>query len=165
MTQYYTEARVYTVLIYWALGCIACCPLSADAFVLPSFTRNKMRKTTLGGTGVASCFSRLYRRFYDSIGGLLSHLRKRGNLVIFFDVDNEWEYEDVARTYNGEVDGLMTDYPTKLNDWIHQRSGKNKARRSSSMRDKASRKEEEPSGDLEMLILNEDGEMPIVVFK
>ena len=69
------------------------------------------------------------------------------------------------RIYNGEIDGLMTDYPTELNDWVLRKSGKKKAKRSNSKRDKASKKKEEPSGDLEMLILNEDDEMPIVVFK
>jgi len=49
---------------------------------------------------------------------LYRHLRKREVIVIVWVLNHESEWEE-ALTYAPEIDGMMTDCPTKLKAFIH----------------------------------------------
>lgn len=49
---------------------------------------------------------------------LYRHLRKRGATVIVWVLNQDSEWEE-ALTFAPEIDGMMTDCPTKLKAFIH----------------------------------------------
>jgi len=84
---------------------------------------------------------------------MTSHLKKRGNSVTFWTLNRTPDFTEVWKEYGSEgIDGIMTDYPTRLKLWSDARRP-----------DKA----ESKHVDLEMLLINsDDSEGPsLVVFK
>ena len=50
--------------------------------------------------------------------GLFRHLRSRGYVIVLWTVNTEEEFQQMLDWYGDDIDGVMTDFPQKLNKWI-----------------------------------------------
>jgi hypothetical protein len=55
------------------------------------------------------------------------HLRKRGVLVVVWVLNSEEEFQE-ALSYGEDLDGIMTDRPSKLREFVNLLSNKDSSR-------------------------------------
>ena len=77
-------------------------------------------------SGRASCFGKcmvkIAKRTLKNQKSLMQHLKKRGCVTTLWVQNTDKEFEEVLETFgkqkDGALDGIMTDYPSKLNEFI-----------------------------------------------
>jgi len=120
--QFFSGWQVLLVYILYFLGLLWLYPLPADAFMAPLFTVEKAKI----GAKLLGARKRFIVRLLMYLVGLMSansaylfrHLRARGVVVVLWVLNSEDEFEEAVEM--GEIDGVMTDEPTKLRAFVEQ---------------------------------------------
>ncbi|CAH1802610.1 unnamed protein product [Owenia fusiformis] len=102
------------VLLFYT-GLLPFIPLRGQYYemIMPSIILDKTHAPTLTSKGV-----RLLIRILDSMimnGSLIRHLNKRGIQTYFWVLNEDSEFE---KAFNYGAVGVMTDFPTKLKNWL-----------------------------------------------
>ena len=100
-------------------------PLPSDAFLVPLITTEKVRmfNEVIEKRGRHAMIGRmmlvLMAALIRNSKNLYRHLRKRGVIVVVWVLNEESEFEE-ALDYAPEIDGIMTDCPTKLKEFAQR---------------------------------------------
>ena len=120
--QFYSFAQVLLVYILYWLGFLFLYPLPADAFMVPLITRHKVKYFRSGTTTfIYSILLVILCAALRNSKNLYKHLRQRGVLVIVWVLNEDEEFLEAMETYGPEIDGMMTDCPSKLKSFIFER--------------------------------------------
>ena len=119
-------------LLYYT-GLLFLYPLPADAFMVPLMTKTKVRifKYSLKKRGANLLMRMVFMVLCALIQNskhLYRHLRRRGVTVIVWVLNEEDEFEE-ALLFAPEIDGMMTDCPTRLREFVKNqvKTGLNKS--------------------------------------
>lgn len=113
---------LFTYFLYFT-GLLFLYPLPADAFMVPLWTRYKIvtlsrmfkdrnilfRMVAVGMFALVRNSRSLYR-----------HLRARGVPVIVWVLNEEEEFQEALDCYGADIDGMMTDCPSKLLEFVNR---------------------------------------------
>lgn len=122
--QFYTSTQVlWTYLLYYT-GLLFLFPIPADAFMVPLFTKSKLKligKLLARKGWIARFVMVLVRIVTMNSKYLYRHLRARGVMVCVWVLNEDDEFEE-ALSFCPEIDGMMTDCPTRLKEFIKMRN-------------------------------------------
>jgi hypothetical protein len=68
-----------------------------------------------------SCFVNIFRCVHNCSKRLFAHLRARGNWTLIWVVNSEVEMQECHDKFADELDGLMTDCPTQLMEFVQSK--------------------------------------------
>jgi glycerophosphoryl diester phosphodiesterase len=74
------------------------------------------------------CFVNLFRCVHNCSKRLFAHLRARGNWTVIWVVNSKVDMQECYDKFGNEVDGLMTDSPIELVDFVNSKSTTNNDR-------------------------------------
>ena len=123
--QFFSSGQTLLVYLLYYLGLLFLYPLPADAFMVPLFTTEKLRffRKQLVKRGRDSLLGRmlvvLLGVLIRNSKNLYRHLRARGVIVVVWVLNEVSEFEE-ALDYAPEIDGMMTDYPTRLVEFVEK---------------------------------------------
>lgn len=89
----------------------------------PALTRSQKNKlpAKLAEKGKSGCLITfaiwLFRRIFANSKGLYRHLKARGNATLIWVLNDDADFDEVQSNFGSSLDGIMTDYPTKLSNW------------------------------------------------
>ena len=121
--QFYSAAQTLLVYVLYYLGLLFLYPLPSDAFMVPIMTKHKVRlfgkilKNRGSGIFVKMLFLVVAAMVRNS-RGLYRHLRARGVLVVLWVANEDEEYLEAAEIFGDDIDGIMTDRPQALWEWV-----------------------------------------------
>lgn len=124
--QFFSATQCIWVYFLYYTGLLFLCPLPADVFMVPLFTKSKLH---MMGKMLKhrSCLLRvivvILRIMTMNSKYLYRHLRKRGVLVVVWVLNEDEEFEE-ALSFGDDIDGMMTDCPSKLRNFIKARNEK-----------------------------------------
>lgn len=105
----------YTILtcVAYFFGVLQFCPFRHYSFWYPFFGPDQLRVICqiLGNKWKHRCICKLYRCLTWCMKPMFWHLRRRGVLVMFWNINSLAEYER-ALTYS--IDGILTDRPEEI---------------------------------------------------
>jgi len=117
------KQMLYTVLKY-CIGILPFCHIKENVFEIPILTTTF--KENIKRVGSESRTKRIFSWIFLNLGnvvlssnGLFRHLQKRGIKVILWVANEEAEFERAYKILG--VDGVMTDYPTRLTNYLSHR--------------------------------------------
>lgn len=119
---FYSGLQVFLVYMLYFLGLLPFYPVPSDAFMVPLLTRSKVN---LMGRLVSrrGCLARvlfvMVATLLRNSRALHQHLRRRGVLVVVWVLNEEEEFREAWDLFGEEIDGVMTDCPTKLANFIN----------------------------------------------
>ena len=113
-------------LLYYT-GLLFLYPLPADAFMVPFMAKTNIKFYTrmlsekLRHNLLVRIIINIIIAMTSNAKHLYRHLRRRGVTVIVWVLNEEDEFEE-AMLFAPEIDGMMTDCPTKLKRFVKQYS-------------------------------------------
>eukprot|EP00347_Sterkiella_histriomuscorum_P004184 403361426 len=123
--QFFSGGQTLTVYLLYYLGLLFLYPLPSDAFMVPLFTQEKLKlfsgafkKRGRGGL-LGHMIIILMGVLIGNSKNLYRHLRKRGVIVVVWVLNEESEFQE-ALDYAPEIDGVMTDSPQKLREFVEK---------------------------------------------
>jgi hypothetical protein len=113
--------------LLYITGLIFLWPLPADAFMVPLFTRHKVKLfgQLLEDRGsnilMKMVFIALLALLRNS-RSLYRHLRARGIPIIVWVLNEEEEFQEALDCFGKDIDGMMTDRPTSLREFMAKKT-------------------------------------------
>lgn len=120
---FYSGSTAVKTYLCWLCGCLFCCPLKGDVMLTTHMTsrqavrfKEMLRQRGRGGccVSILICFLRCLHMCSPA---LLRHLKRRGNATGIFIANDDEDFDDLKEHFGDSLDGVMTDYPSKLATW------------------------------------------------
>ena len=124
IAKYYSKDQGIATFALFLFGCLFCCKLKGDFFSMPYMSRSLFRKAK--AKRAHKCCD-LYLSYYffgvklfQYVGYFLYPiLKRRGNIVLLWTPNERSDFDTIRKLYGDNIDGVMTDRPTLLKEWIN----------------------------------------------
>lgn len=121
--QFFSGPQTLTAYLLYFTGLIWLWPLPADAFMVPLFTRQKVKLFSRilddrGSNIFVRMLAVLMLALLRNSRNLYRHLRARGIPIIVWVLNEEEEFQEALDCYGSDIDGMMTDRPTLLKEFM-----------------------------------------------
>ncbi len=114
-----------TMILYtlYYLGLLFLYPLPSDSLQVPFLSTHKLRHDTRyvkHRNIIIKLLFVMIRALLRNSKALFRHLKARGVPVILWVLNEEEEYQEALEMYGDTVDGIMTDSPTRLIEFMRR---------------------------------------------
>ena len=120
IAKYYPARALLWTYFLQLLGCLFCFELPGDVLLGPLFTPELFKRS--GFSLLVRCLIFPFVKILQIIGCcLFPHLQRRGNSIVLWTANEKSEFNKIDAWYGDSIDGLMTDEPSTLAEWVDNR--------------------------------------------
>ncbi|TNV76939.1 hypothetical protein FGO68_gene11787 [Halteria grandinella] len=117
--RFFSGFECFLIYTLYYMGLVWLYPMKSDVFMVPIATTSKMQFFgKMGQERKSSCLVRcifiILIAMLRNCKPLFRHLRARGVPVVVWVLNEESDFEEALELFGEEIDGMMTDCPTKL---------------------------------------------------